>query len=124
MNPWVIVLTSVLSSGVVVTVVNAIANRRKLGSELERADADTDRIYTETARGLMSEMRLELTRANQRIADLEFNAEEQRRVLILHSAWDLMAVAKVRECSPPLSLPHPPPLTPPTRRTSNVEPGE
>lgn len=113
MNPWLVVLTSVLSSGVVVTVVNAIVSRRKLGAETERTDAEKDQIVTETARGLVADLRQEIDRLKSEIAGLRRDAEEQRRVLILHSAWDLMAVAKIRECKPPLELPHPPPLTPP-----------
>ena len=117
MNPWMTVLLAVVSSGVLTTAVTAIFNRRNLGATTERTEAEREQIVTETARGLVGDLRAEVARLIARIGELERAAEDQRRVLILHSAWDLMAGAKVRECSPPVDLPDPPPLTPPRRAT-------
>lgn len=129
MNPWIQLLGSGGLAAVAVVVVNALAQRRNLGSqtartdaETQRTDAETDEIIAKTARGLVADVQADLARQKaintelwERVEELERYADEWRRVLELHSAWDLMAISKLRECKPPITFPMPTPLTPPNK---------
>jgi hypothetical protein len=129
-NPWLQLLGSGGLAAVIVVAENAIANRRNLGAqtsrtdaETSRTDAETDELIRKTYGGMLADMQGQLNAAvlkasdlTVRVAELEDEREEGRRVLQLHAAWDHMAITKLRECDPPMTLPDPPPLTPPSRR--------
>lgn len=129
MTWWQQVLVSGALASVVGTVISVMANRRKLGAEATE-------VITKAASGVVSDMRHDNERLRtadrektQRITELEhrvdFLEDDQRasdreredwlRVLELHSAWDLLAIAKLRELDPSFDLPNPPPLHPPVR---------
>lgn len=117
-------------------VVNAIVERRKRGAEVETLSATATETITKAAAGVLREarednVRLRQENNEQRVhiedlearvdileqRDLEFRRyiEDERRTLQLHAAWDTMATAAVNQAIPPIDLPSPPPLTPPTR---------
>jgi hypothetical protein len=130
MSPALIqILGSAATAAVLVAVINAVVTRRKLGAEATK-------IITDAASGMVADLRVEnarlstadhaksarITGLEDRVDDLE---DEQRgwereredwlRVLELHAAWDHLAIAKLREVSPAIVLPDPPPLTAPVR---------
>lgn len=130
MNPWIQLLGSGGLAAVAVVIVNVLAQRRSLGSqtlrtdsERHRTDAETDELIRTTYGNMLKDIQVQLDAAvaknanlSERVSELESEREDQRRVLQLHAAWDHMALSKLRDCRPPLSLPEPPPLTPAVRR--------
>jgi hypothetical protein len=109
-------LGSAAVASVIGAIINGILNRKKLGAEATE-------IITKAASGVVADIRQDNARLRKRVAELEFaqsewaiEKQEWRDVLILHSAWDLMATTAVNQAIPPIELPPPPPLTPPTRR--------
>lgn len=130
---WVIVLGAILSSTVISSVVNAIVNRRKLGAETDGLSASATETITKAAAGVLREAREDNQRLRLKelenegridaleaeVRELKLEREESRRVLIVHAAWDALAIERVREAIPPISLPDAPPLTPPTLHRPN-----
>jgi hypothetical protein len=133
---WIVVLAAVLSSAAFSSVVGAIINRRKLGAETGALSATATETITKAAAGVLTEAREDNKRLRadnltlqSRAADLETRIdvlerrdqlyrlylEDERRTLQLHAAWDVMATTAVNQAIPPIDLPPPPPLTPPTR---------
>ena len=54
-NPWIVVLISVFTSGVGGIIINAIAQRRKLGSETKKTDADAASIIQKVAADMVTD---------------------------------------------------------------------
>lgn len=137
---WVVILVAILGSTALSSVVSVIASRRKLGAETGALSATATETITKAAAGVLKEaredntrlrgentsLRVDQARLEARIdlleeRDLEFRRyiEDERRTLQLHAAWDLMATTAVNAAIPPIDLPPPPPLTPPTRPPSS-----
>lgn len=133
---WVVILVAILGSTALSSVVSVIASRRKLGAETGALSATATETITKAAAGVLKEAREDNTRLRDEIRaersksaelearvdvleqrDLEFRRyiEDERRTLQLHAAWDVMATTAVNQAIPPIELPAPPPLTPPTR---------
>ena len=124
-------LGSAAFAAVIVAVINAVVTRRKLGAEATKIITDAASGVVERVEADNKRLRESDVRKTQRIADLEERVdhledqerawererEDWLRVLELHSAWDLLAIAKLRGVTPPIDLPDPPPLTPPIRHT-------
>jgi hypothetical protein len=132
---WLVFLGAILSSAAFSSVVGAIINRRKLGAETGALSATATETITKAASAVLqqsrddnhrlrqenAELRVRETERDLRIDILEQDAlearrreEDWRRVLQLHAAWDHLAVTKLNEAHPPIELPAPPPLSPPT----------
>lgn len=126
-------------STVLITLINVIMTRRKTTAEAGQLSADATKIITDAAGGVVAQIRednarlrsenADLRRSERmleaRVDDLEEDAiewrrerEEWRRVLMVHAAWDAMAVTAVRKAIPPIDLPDVPPLTPPVSARS------
>lgn len=126
-------------ASIVIVIINAVITRRKTNAETGQLSASTTKIITDAASGVVSEIKEDNTRLRAenvqlrtaerlleaRIDVLEEDArevrrerEEWRRVLIVHAAWDALAIAAVREAIPPITLPAVPPLTPPVSARS------
>jgi uncharacterized protein YlxW (UPF0749 family) len=133
---WVIILVAILGSTALSSVVSVIASRRKLGAETGALSATATETITKAAAGVLKEARDDNARLRDEIRaeraksaelearvdvleqrDLDFRRyiEDERRTLQLHAAWDVMATTAVNQAIPPIDLPSPPPLTPPTR---------
>jgi len=115
---------------VLLAVVNAIVNRRKLGAEATK-------VISEAAAGTVKDVREDNTRLREenrelraRVTALEDREEQReeewdqerddwRRVLQVHAAWDALAIERVSGREPPIDLPDAPPLTPPIMRRHN-----
>jgi hypothetical protein len=132
---WLVFLGAILSSAAFSSVVGAIINRRKLGAETGALSATATETITKAASAVLqqsrddnhrlrqenAELRVRETERDLRIDILEQDAlearrreEDWRRVLQLHAAWDHLATAKLNEAIPPIEMPEPPPLSPPT----------
>lgn len=115
-------------AAILVVLVNAVVNRRKLGAETDTLSATATETITRAASGVLHEarednkrLRDENLKHEQRIdaleaevRELQLERQESRRVLQVHAAWDALAIERVREAIPPISLPDAPPLTAPT----------
>ena len=130
-------ITVLVSSGlatIVVAVINAVATRRKLGSEATKIITDAAGGFVTTIQQDNERLRAQAARDAQRIEVLERRVDEfetferhlasreaewdrQRReldrALQSHAAWDRAAIAKLKSATPPIHLPTPPPLIPP-----------
>lgn len=129
-SSWGPAIAAILGSGVITAVVNGVSNRRKLGAEASREEAQADQLsaqatqtITTAASGVVADvradnqrLRMRADRQDERIEELEDWIREWRDVLQVHAAWDAMAITKVREAIPPIELPSAPPLSPPNRR--------
>jgi hypothetical protein len=72
-------------AAIVVSTVQALSTRKKLGSEAHRADAEAEATSVETARGLVAELRIEATKyrldvelLTKRVAELEHERATDR----------------------------------------------
>lgn len=108
------ILTALGISGVIGAAVSGIINRKKLG-------ADTTKIISEAAGGIVERLEIENTRMSARIAALETwkslaeaREEQHRRVLQLHAVADHLLIEKLRQALPGTEFPEMPPLYPPT----------
>lgn len=134
------IITVLVSSGlatIVVAVINAVATRRKLGSEATKIITDAAGGFVSTIQLDNARLREQAARDAERIAALERRVDEfedferhladrerkwdrQRReldrALQSHAAWDRAAIAKLKSLDPPIYLPTPPPLLPPDAR--------
>lgn len=120
---------------ILLAVVNAWINRRKLGAEatkfisdaaagtVREAREDNARLREEN-RELRARMTAMEDREEEREYELEIEREDWRRVLQLHAAWDALAIERVSGREPPIDLPDAPPLTPPRRRRPRITPQE
>lgn len=117
-NVWLNLLGSGAIVTVILSIINAMFNKKKLG-------ADTTKVITDAAAGTLKDLREDYSRVrgeNKELRDDELRREkdydalvykqerfqeECRRVLILHAAWDHIALTR----DP--TLPEAPPLQPP-----------
>lgn len=129
------VLASAGFAAIVVAIINAVVNKRKVSAEAGQLSADATKIITDAASGVVKEikddnerLRQENKRLETREDELEARVDqlerqrkewrrerdEWRRVLQLHGAWDSLSVRLIRDHVPPIdpSLPDPPPLLP------------
>lgn len=97
------------------SIVAGLFSKKKLGAEATK-------IITDAAAGVVTSIsedleraKLARDRAEQKLADREIEYQRDRAahraVLQLHASWDVMAIAKLKECG--IELPEPPPLLPP-----------
>lgn len=119
MNPWLQAFMAIGGGSIFVAALNALTNRKNLGSQVQRTDAETsrtdaetDEIIRKTYGGLLADVQGQLDAALRRIVTLESYAAEQNGLLEVHSAYDFVMIQKLRECDPGINLPAPPPLTP------------
>ena len=108
-NVWLNLLGSGAIVTIIVSVINAMFNRRKLG-------ADTTKVITDAAAGTLRDLREDYARVRTENAELRAGEDKTdaymdswRRTLQLHAAWDSIAVHQHPD------LPECPPLTPPER---------
>lgn len=114
-----IILGTISSSAVVAAIVTGLFSKRKLGAEATE-------IITKAAAGVVTNMQAEIDRQVHRNEELvtqhqlemaamaarhEREMSEVRQVLQLHVAWDLIAIAKMKDLG--IDLPPAPPLLPP-----------
>ena len=118
-------IVALLGGGGIAAIISAIVaglfSKKKLGAEATE-------IITKAAAGVVTNMQAEidrqvLARQDQAVAHHEAitsmmasherEIEDIRRTLQLHVAWDVMAIAKLRELG--LDMPPTPPLLPPLR---------
>jgi hypothetical protein len=113
-------------AAVLVAIINAVVNRRKLGAEATKMISDAAAGAVKDARDDNVRLRAENSEFRARILALEERQEERegeweverrewRRVLQVHAAWDQLAIERIAGREPPIDLPDAPPLTPPTR---------
>ena len=115
-------------TAVLLLVITAVINRRKLGAETDNISATATKAITDAASGVVERIESDNLRLRASIERLEasdvkherarrewdLEREEWRRVLQVHAAWDALAVTRMNEAIPPIELPDAPPLTPPT----------
>jgi len=115
-------------TAVLLLVINAVINRKRLGAETNNISATATKAITDAASGVVERIEGDNLRLRSSIERLEANEdkhdrdrrewalerEEWRRALQLHAAWDALAITKMNEAIPPIDLPDAPPLTPPT----------
>jgi len=115
-------------TAVLLLVITAVINRRKLGAETDNISATATKAITDAASGVVERIEGDNLRLRASIERLEaaedkhdrdrrewaLEREEWRRVLQVHAAWDALAVTRMNEAIPPIELPDAPPLTPPT----------
>ena len=115
-------------TAVLLLVITAVINRRKLGAETDNISATATKAITDAASGVVERIEGDNLRLRASIERLEaaedkhdrdrrewaLEREEWRRALQLHAAWDALAITKMNEAIPPIDLPDAPPLTPPT----------
>ena len=120
-------------AGIAVVLINAVVNRRKLGAETSTLSASATETITRAASGVLHESREDNKRLREEnvqqesridvleaeVRELKLERQESRRVLQMHAAWDALAIERVREAIPPITLPDAPPLTPPTLERLN-----
>jgi len=118
-------IVALLGGGGIAAIISAIVaglfSKKKLGAEATE-------IITKAAAGVVTNMQAEIDRQVQArqdqalthqqamtalIASHEREMAEVRRVLQLHVAWDVMAIAKLQELG--VAMPPAPPLLPPLR---------
>lgn len=144
MNAWVQLAGSGGLMVVVAAVVNAIANRRRLGAETQNLSASATKAISDAAAGVVANLERDNDRlrtsetaaAQQRAKDhdridklvdrvdeleelqqeWELERQEWMNVLQVHAAWDALAITAVQQAIPPIDLPLAPPLTSPTLR--------
>lgn len=123
-------------AAIVLAVINAIVTKRKTDAETGQLSASATQVITDAASGVVKDIRVDNERLREEnasmrrserilearvddledeLAELRREREEWRRVLIVHGAWDALAIAAVREAIPPIDLPDVPPLTPPVQ---------
>lgn len=126
---------------IVVAIINGIMQKRKTDAETEGLSASATKVITDAASGVVSQINADNERLRHenadlrrsermlesRVDDLEEDAlewkrerDEWRRVLIVHGAWDALAISAVREAIPPINLPDVPPLTPPVSARTHL----
>lgn len=106
---------------IILAIITGLFSKKKLGAEATE-------IITKAAAGVVTSLQAELDRQviaretqtlehRQDMVDLmaahDREIEEVRRVLQLHVAWDLMAIAKLQDLG--VTMPPAPPLLPPLR---------
>ena len=123
-------------TAVLLLVITAVINRRKLGAETDNISATATKAITDAASGVVERIEGDNLRLRSRVEVLEANdtkherarrewdleREEWRRVLQVHAAWDALAVTRMNEAIPPITLPTAPPLTPPVIYRDHREP--
>jgi len=94
------------------------AEAEKLSAESEKVDADTASQLTDVALRLveplsrqLDSLRIEHTSTQNRVGQLESDAHTQRMLLVEHSVWDHLALARMKDAG--VDLPPIPPLFPP-----------
>jgi len=115
-------------TAVLLLVITAVINRKKLGAETDNISATATKAITDAASGVVERIEGDNLRLRASIERLEaaddrhererrewaLEREEWRRVLQVHAAWDALAITRIAEAIPPIELPDAPPLTPPT----------
>jgi len=115
-------------TAVLLLVINAVINRKRLGAETNNISATATKAITDAASGVVERIEGDNLRLRASIERLEaadvkhdqerrewaLEREEWRRVLQVHAAWDALAITRIAEAIPPIDLPDAPPLTPPT----------
>ena len=115
-------------TAVLLLVITALINRKKLGAETDNISATATKAIADAAASTVKDAREDNARLRASVERLEANEdkydrdrkewvlerEEWRRVLQVHAAWDALAIARIAEAIPPIALPPAPPLTPPT----------
>jgi len=105
--------------------IRARAEKRKLDAEADKVDADAAEKLTQIALTLVEPMRAEVTRQSGiisqqdqrtleligRVGQLESDQHTQRMLLVEHSVWDHLALARMADAG--VELPPIPPLFPP-----------
>jgi len=105
--------------------IRARAEKRKLDAEADKTDADTAEKLTQIALTLVEPMQREVSRqagiiSEQdrrtlelvgRVGQLESDQHTQRMLLVEHSVWDHLALARMADAG--IILPEIPPLFPP-----------
>jgi hypothetical protein len=110
-------------AAVLVAVINAVVNRRKLGAEATKVISDAAAGTVRDVREDNARLREENVDLRSRIVALEndqdmweYERDQWREVLQIHAAWDRLAIERIAGREPPIELPDAPPLTPPSRR--------
>ena len=109
----------------VTSLLKARAEKRKLAAETEKTAAEADKVdadaaaqLTDVALRLVQPLSTELDTLRQshastqaRVAQLESDQHTQRMLLVEHSVWDHLALARMQDAG--VDLPPIPPLFPP-----------
>jgi hypothetical protein len=138
MNFWLQFAVSTGAGAILLAIINAIINRKRLGAETDGLSAAATKTITEAAAGVAAdqrkdnaELRSRIIEAAERIDSLEEQLEtsqrqhrrdkdrwlrqddEWRRTLHRHEEWDRLAVHLLQQGVPPQDIPPAPPLYPP-----------
>jgi hypothetical protein len=114
-------------AAIVVAIINAVINRRKLGAETDGLSAAATRTITQAAAGVSADLRQDNADLRRRVVELERREadnerelekwerreREWRRTLHIHERWDILAVDLLRAGTPPQDIAPAPPLYPP-----------
>ena len=103
----------------IVALVNSRSARRKTYAEVEQIkasaesnEADAATKITDAALKLLQPVQREVSELRGRVGQLESDARTQHMLLVEHSVWDHLALARMRDAG--VELPPVPPLFPPT----------
>lgn len=97
--------------GGVVALINSRSSRRKTYAEADSTEADAASKLTETALTLVQPLQAQVSELRGRVGQLESDQRTQHMLLVEHSVWDHLALARMNESG--VALPPIPPLFPP-----------
>lgn len=111
---------------ILVAIINAVTQRRKLGADATKVITDAAANITANSRKDNDQLRIENQESRKRERELDRRVEELedserswqrerrewRQILQVHAAWDFEAITALRGGTPPIEMRVAPPLTP------------